>query len=84
MFSMGQGLGIWKGIFAALGIPCDMVTPQRWKKLLMDGMGKKKDASRLRASQLFPDVGFPRKKDHGRAEALLIAEYLRRSLNHAT
>ena len=47
---------------------------------MMADMGKDKDASRLRAIQLFPVVAnrLDRKKDDGRAEALLLAEYGRR------
>jgi len=43
-------------------------------------MGKEKDASRLKAIQLFPlsASNLSRKKDHGRADALLIAAYYRR------
>jgi|SRR5579863_2500429 len=78
MYSIGIGMGLWRGILTALKIPHDLVTPQRWKKAMMDGMGKEKDASRLRASQLFPLVDLSSKKDHGRAEALLLAEYGRR------
>ena len=80
MFSMGKGFGIWLGIIATLKYPLTLVTPQAWKKAMMDGMGKEKDASRLRAIQLFPQVAdqLSRKKDHGRADALLIAEHLRR------
>lgn len=75
-----RGLGLWEGILAALGIPYDLVPPQRWKGVMMDGMGKEKEAARLRAMQLFPldsDL-LALKKHHGRAEALLIAEYRRR------
>jgi crossover junction endodeoxyribonuclease RuvC len=80
MFSMGYGLGLWVGLVAALGLPYEMVTPQRWKGTMMDGMGKDKDASRFKAQALFPAVhgALARKKDDGRAEALLIAEYARR------
>jgi crossover junction endodeoxyribonuclease RuvC len=41
-----------------------------------------KDAARMRACQLFPSAAnmLERKKDDGRAEALLIAEYGRRTL----
>lgn len=79
-FNLGRGLGLWIGILAALGISCDMVPPQRWKGVMMDGMGKEKDAARLRAMQLFPAASdhLALKKHHGRAEALLIAEYRRR------
>lgn len=81
MFSMGRGIGVWEGLLAGLGIPYAFVTPQRWKRALMDGMGKDKDAARLTAMRLFPSIAgsFARKKDDGRAEALLIAEYARRT-----
>lgn len=78
MFGYGQGYGIWIGILCALGIPYDEVHPARWKKVMMDGMDKGKASSIARALQLFPTAELTRKKDHGRADALLIAEYRRR------
>lgn len=79
MFNFGKGYGLWIGILAALGIPYTLVTPQAWKKEIMQGVGDK-DAARGRAQQLFPDMThqLSRKKDIGRADALLIAEYGRR------
>jgi crossover junction endodeoxyribonuclease RuvC len=79
MFGFGKGYGIWIGILAALRIPYTLVTPQAWKKEIMQGM-KDKDAARLRALELYPEVvsKLTRKKDIGRADALLIAEYGRR------
>ena len=79
MFRFGYGCGLWEGIIAALGLSLTKITPQAWKKELMQGM-KDKDAARIRAQELFPDcVGeLSRKKDCGRADALLIAEYGRR------
>ena len=79
-FSFGRGFGLWEGIVAALGIPYTLVSPVRWKRAMMDGMGKEKGASRVRAGQLFPQLAdqLNRVKDHGRADALLIAEYGRR------
>ena len=79
-FSLGLGKGYWVMALTALSIPYDLVTPQRWKRAMMDGMGKDKDASRVRALQLFPDLAdqLGLKKHHGRADALLIAEYRRR------
>jgi crossover junction endodeoxyribonuclease RuvC len=81
MFGFGKGFGIWLGIIAALGIPYTLVTPQSWKKALMAGQADK-DAGRLRACQLYPGVAhlLARKKDIGRADALLIAEYGRRTM----
>ncbi len=80
MFGFGEGFGSWKGILAALEIPVTMVTPQAWKKALMPGMGREKDAARVRALQLYPQLAplLKLKRDIGRADALLIAEYGRR------
>jgi hypothetical protein len=77
-FKFGVGLGIWQGILAAFGIAYQMIPPQRWKKALMDGMGKEKDASMIVAQRLFPTADIHLRKHHGRADALLLAEYMRR------
>lgn len=83
MFSMGEGFGIWKGIIAARRLSLELITPQAWKKAMMSGMGKDKDASRQKALQLFPQLSeqLKLKKHHNRADALLIAEYLKRITN---
>lgn len=78
MFSIGQGFGIWLGILAAYRIPTVVVTPQRWKKEMLQGIGTKdKGAARKRAQELFPGMThfLQRVKDHDRAEALLMAQY---------
>jgi len=78
MFSMGRGLGMYEGILTALKIPFEFVTPQAWKKLLLQGQVKEKSASVYKAQQLFPSVELITKRGRlldGRAEALLIAEY---------
>jgi len=76
-FSFGTGYGIWQGILAALGLPHQLVHPATWKSVCMSGMSKEKDASRIRAMQLYPQaaVGLARKKDHARGDALLIARW---------
>lgn len=81
VFSIGEGFGIWLGILAALKIPTVIVSPQRWKKDMLAGMGKEKEAARLRAQDLFPELLhlLERVKDHNRAEALLIAEWGRKN-----
>lgn len=81
MFSFGMGYGVWLGIIAALNIPVEFVTPQCWKKYY--NLGPDKEASRAAALQLFPSQAneLKLKKHHGRAEALLLAEYLRRKLS---
>lgn len=81
-FKFGTNFGIWIGRLEALGIPYDFVTPQKWQKVMFDSMtkGDRKAMSLDRARRLFPDMSdvLKRKKDHNRAEALLIAEYCRR------
>lgn len=81
MFNFGMGVGIWIGILAALKIPFQQVHPNTWKKLMMADMGKEKDASRIKAMQLFPQsaIELTRKKDHGRADALLLAAWAQRT-----
>ena len=69
-----QHYGTLIGIATAMGIPYSTLRPAAWKKQL--GLTKQdKDASRLMAIGMFPDLAdqMSRKKDHGRAEALLIA-----------
>lgn len=77
-FSFGVGFGIWLGAIAVLGLPMELVTPQAWKKAY--GLCSDKEAARVKALQLFPGQAnnLKLKKHHGRAEALLLAEYLRR------
>ena len=50
-------------------------TPRQWKKVMR--LTKDKDYSRTKAIETFPDYYdlFARKKDHGRAEAALLALY---------
>lgn len=82
-FNFGMGFGLWLGIIAALQIPHEQVHPATWKAKLMGGMTKEKDSSRIRAMQLYPQAAknLNLKKHHGRADALLLAEYGRRA-NH--
>lgn len=81
-FNFGMGFGIWLGVIASLEIPVELVTPQVWKKYF-GLIGTNKDASREKALQLFPGQSqeLKLKKHHGRAEALLLAEYLRRKFS---
>jgi crossover junction endodeoxyribonuclease RuvC len=73
MFTIGLGMGIWLGVLAALQLPYSRVRPQIWKRAL--DLGRDKEQARLRAMQLYPGADLRRKKDHGRAEALLLARY---------
>lgn len=77
VFKIGQRYGEIVGVLAAMGLPYVEVMPGVWKRY-MGLTGKDKEASRTMARQLWPDAPLARKKDEGRAEALLIAEYARR------
>lgn len=74
MFSFGTSYGIVLGVMAAFGIPVVLVTPQAWKKHF-NLIGKDKDMARALAQRLYPSASLGRKKDIGRADALLIARY---------
>jgi crossover junction endodeoxyribonuclease RuvC len=77
MFNFGMGFGLWRGMLAAFRIPYTLIHPLTWKKRVMRDMPKEKDAARQRAIQLYPQVAdqLARKKDIGRADALLLAHY---------
>jgi crossover junction endodeoxyribonuclease RuvC len=73
MFTVGLGYGAWLGILASLALPYTSVRPAVWKQAF--SLGRDKEASRLRAMQLYPAADLRLKKHHGRAEALLLAAY---------
>lgn len=56
--------------------PLVLVSPQKWKKH-HDLIGKDKNASLEMARKLFPDAELRLKKHHNRAEALMIALWLK-------
>lgn len=77
-WSGGFGYGLWIGILVASGFSVVPVPSSLWKnEFQLSGNGSSKDDSRKLASTLFPSLTslLRRKKDHGRAEALLIAAY---------
>lgn len=78
MFSMGDTVGCIRGVVAARGYPVIWVTPQKWKRHFGLIAGKDvngKELARSRAIQLFPEADLARKKDHNRAEAILLSKY---------
>lgn len=79
-FSFGYLYGVLKASIVATGYRICEVSPQEWKKNILSGQAKEKDASRLKAIDLWPQNTdlFSLKKDHNRAEAALIGEYGRR------
>lgn len=81
MFRFGESFGIIRGICGALSIPVELVTPSHWKRVMRVPSGK--DGGRFRAMEEFPRDHelFKRKKDHGRADAALLALYAHRFLS---
>lgn len=73
MFTTGYGYGLWIGLVTTLQLAYTPIRPGIWKRSL--ALGKDKEAARLRAMQLYPGAELRRKRDHGRAEALLLASY---------
>jgi hypothetical protein len=75
-FVFGYGAGVVEGVLAALGVSVAFVLPASWKRAV--GLsGKPKDAARILAAQRFPEAApwLLRKKDTGRADAILMAVY---------
>lgn len=77
-FRFGESCGAVAGVLAALRIPIVRPTPQVWKRAF-GLIGAEKDASRGAAIERFPDAPLSRKRDHGRADALLLAQWAYRT-----
>jgi crossover junction endodeoxyribonuclease RuvC len=75
-FKYGRAAGALEATIALSGIPIQIIEPAVWKRALRLS-GKDKEAARQRALELFPAAHalLARKRDHGRAEAILIAMY---------
>jgi crossover junction endodeoxyribonuclease RuvC len=74
MFRFGCAYGELKALITAFEIPLTILAPTRWKPAVGLLKGSDKEASRLRALQLFADQAaqLARKKDQGRADAMLL------------
>jgi Holliday junction resolvasome RuvABC endonuclease subunit len=70
-FKFGMGCGLIRGVLAGAGVPIISVTPAKWKKHF--SLNSDAEKSRALAIRRFPSASLARKKDHGRAEALLMA-----------
>lgn len=94
MFKFGEAYGKMQGFLIMANIPFQFVTPTTWQKEMFDAKEiiyikknglKKKDTKTMSldlARRLFPCIAkekLSRKKDHNRADALLIAEYTKRT-----
>jgi crossover junction endodeoxyribonuclease RuvC len=73
-FKYGRAVGAIEAVIACTGTPMTIAEPSMWKRRA--GLyGADKEQSRQRALQLFPSAHalLARKKNHGKAEAALIA-----------
>ena len=81
-FKFGKNYGTLLGILGTLAIPVQLVTPQAWKKLILAGTKKDKNAAIEYVSMKYPDFKLIRpgcRKPHdGICDAICIAEYGRR------
>lgn len=75
-FRFGESFGVLKGVLAALGLGYILIEPRKWKEHA-GLIGREKDVARTVACQRFPACAeqLQRKKDVGRADALLLAHY---------
>jgi crossover junction endodeoxyribonuclease RuvC len=75
-FKFGRATGAIEATIALCSVPVEIVEPSAWKRF-WKLPGKDKEAARQKALQLFPDAhaALARKRDHNRAESLLIALY---------
>lgn len=75
--SLAEGYGQLKAAIRVLGVPLTLVQPSVWKRSLRL-LGQSKDAARVLAITRFPKAKsfLGRKKDGGRADALLMALWL--------
>jgi crossover junction endodeoxyribonuclease RuvC len=78
-FKLAAQYGFLHGATLAMGFKVELVRPAVWKAALR--LGADKDRSRDAATKAWPDVAhaFARVKDHGRAEAALIALWAHRA-----
>ena len=78
-FKFGSNFGIWQLACAAMGWPMELITPQRWRKILDSSIPQKpsKDDLRMYALRRWPEAQayLKRKKDHGRAEAMIMGYF---------
>lgn len=78
-FRVGCNFGMWALFLVSQGFAYQEVRPSVWKRSI-GLIGKDKETSRHQARMKFPLAPLARKKDHDRAEALLLSDYLRLQL----
>jgi len=84
VFSFGRSLGRIEGVVFSLDLPMEFPTPQRWKKVVLEGTDKSKDAAIAYVKRRWPDVQLVpegcRVPHDGRADAICLCEFGRRLL----
>lgn len=80
MFTFGKNVGTLYGILSALGISYYLVAPQTWKRIVLSGTDRSKEAAIDYCRRAYPTTSLlegPRshKPHDGMADALCIATY---------
>jgi hypothetical protein len=75
MFRFGEAAGAIYGLLVGMNLPVTFVRPQQWQRFHQ--VGAAPDAARQRAMQPYPALAplLARKRDHHRADALLLGHY---------
>jgi crossover junction endodeoxyribonuclease RuvC len=83
-FKFGRSVGSIEATIMLCNVPLEIIEPSMWKRALRLP-GRDKEQARQRALAIFPQAAalLARKKDHQRAEAMLIALYGARIVLHA-
>lgn len=78
-FSFGKGYGGILGVCAALKLPVLLASPQAWKKVVLAGTSRDKQAAVAHVARRWPSVqlmvGQARKPHDGIADATCLAEF---------
>lgn len=82
VFSLGDSFGACRAVLACLHVPTFYITPVTWKKFYK--LSSDKEEARALAIKLFPKAELHLKKHIDRAEALLMANYLKETSNGQT
>lgn len=74
-FKFGQSFGFLRGLLIAHKVPFEMVTPSKWQGEMKCRSKGDKNVTKSKAQELFPN----QKIIHATADALLLAEYCRKT-----
>ena len=78
-FQFGRAVGVISAVCELTRYPFHLVTPQKWKGYFK--LTKDKNEALDMARMYWPEAKLKLKKDINRAEALLIAQWLRHQIN---